>query len=113
MTTLDALWMGIPVVTWAGQTISSRLAASSLAALGMISFIADDLDAYVDIAVAASNDIVGLSGLRSTLRDRLAASEFGDPVQYCRAVENAYTDIWRRWCDARVMPRSVHDHRAD
>lgn len=113
MTTLDALWMGIPVVTWAGQTISSRLAASSLAALGLNSFIADDLDAYVDIAVAASNDIVGLSGLRSTLRDRLAASEFGDPVQYCRAVESAYTDIWRRWRDARVMPGSVHDHRAD
>jgi predicted O-linked N-acetylglucosamine transferase (SPINDLY family) len=40
MTTLEALWMGVPVVTCVGQTIPSRLTAASLSALGLTDFIA-------------------------------------------------------------------------
>jgi len=100
MTTLDALWMGVPVVTCPGGTISSRLAAASLTALGLTDFIAPDLDTYVELAIAKTADITALSRLRGTLRKRIADTAFGDPARYTSAVEAAYREMWRRWCAA-------------
>jgi protein O-GlcNAc transferase len=98
MTTLDALWMGVPVVTFAGRTISSRLAAASLTALGLDDFIAPDRDAYVDLAVAKAADLATLARLRASLRRRMADAVIGDPKRYAKAVGAAYREIWRRWC---------------
>lgn len=98
MTTLDALWMGVPVVTWSGRTISSRLAAANLSAVGLTDFIAADRESYVDLAVRMASDVVALAQLRATLRGLMANSPVGDPLSYARAVEAAYRDMWRRWC---------------
>jgi predicted O-linked N-acetylglucosamine transferase (SPINDLY family) len=98
MTTLEALWMGVPVVTCAGATIPSRLAAASLTALGLTDFIAPDLDEYVALAVAKARDVAALARLRASLRQRIASSPFGDPLRYARAVETAYRTMWQRWC---------------
>jgi predicted O-linked N-acetylglucosamine transferase (SPINDLY family) len=103
MTTLEALWMGVPVVTCAGPTIPSRLAAASLTALGLTDFIAPDLDAYVALAVAKAREVAALAGLRASLRNRLAGSQYGDPLRYARAVETAYRTMWQRWC-AKAVP---------
>jgi predicted O-linked N-acetylglucosamine transferase (SPINDLY family) len=107
-TTLDALWMGVPVVTWAGKTVSSRWAATSLAPLGLTDFIADSPESYVELAVAKASDLESLSRLRASLRTRMATSEFGDGARYCRAVEAAYVEMWERWCreqSSRVGPQ--------
>ena len=101
MTTLDALWMGVPVVTWAGRTISSRLAASSLTALGLTDLIAPDAESYVKLAVSKAGDLDALARTRASLRERVARSELGDPARYTRAVETAYREMWRRWCASR------------
>jgi protein O-GlcNAc transferase len=98
MTTLDALWMGVPVVTAPGRTISSRLAAASLAAAGLTDFIAPDLESYVGLTIAKASDLPALSELRTNLRARLADSPFGDPARYARAVEAAFREMWQRWC---------------
>jgi protein O-GlcNAc transferase len=98
MTTLEALWMGVPVVTLAGRTIPSRLTAASLTALGLTDFIAPDLQSYIELAVAKAGDLDALAQLRASLRGRIAGSEFGDPVLYARAVEAAYRKMWERWC---------------
>ncbi len=98
MTTLDALWMGVPVIAAPGPTISSRLAAASLAALGLTDFIAPDRIAYVALAVDKAADLGALARLRQELRGRLACSAIGDPVRYVGAVEAAYRAMWRRWC---------------
>jgi predicted O-linked N-acetylglucosamine transferase (SPINDLY family) len=103
MTSLDALWMGVPVVTCPGQTISSRLAAASLASLGLHNFICPDTDQYIDTALAVANDVERLSDLRSRLRGLMAASDFGDPVRYSRALESAYREMWRNWCATRTV----------
>ena len=100
MTTLDALWMGVPVVTMPGRTISSRLAAASLTALGLTDLVAPDLDRYVSRAKMLAADLEALAGLRASLRPRLQNSAIGDPVRYTRAVETAYREMWRRWCAA-------------
>jgi predicted O-linked N-acetylglucosamine transferase (SPINDLY family) len=101
MTTLEALWMGVPVVTCAGRTIPSRLSAASLTALDLSDFIAPDLETYVELAVAKARDLDALGRLRASLRERVTTSDFSDPVRYARAVEAVYRRMWRRWC-ARV-----------
>jgi len=98
MTTLDALWMGVPVVTCPGRTISSRLAAASLTAAGLHDYIAPEPDHYVELAIAKASDLPALAELRMTLRARIAGTAFGDPVRYARAVEGQYRSMWRRWC---------------
>lgn len=98
MTTLDALWMGVPVVTWRGPTICSRLAAASLTALGLTDFIASDVESYVALAVAKANDLGALAKTRAGLRERVANSAIGNPERYARAVEAAYVEMWRDWC---------------
>lgn len=103
MTTLDALWMGVPVLTAPGRTISSRLAAAILAPLGLADFIARDPDTYVDRAIAQARDLPALARLRGSLRQRIAASPIGDGARYARAVEEAYRAAWRRWCAAHPV----------
>jgi predicted O-linked N-acetylglucosamine transferase (SPINDLY family) len=100
MTTLDALWMGVPVVTAPGPTISSRLAAASLTALGLTELIASDRDALITLAAEKAAQLRALLRLRQELRGRVAASAIGDPARYAGAVEAAYRVMWHRWCAA-------------
>jgi protein O-GlcNAc transferase len=102
MTTLDALWMGVPVVTAPGRIISSRIAAATLTAAGLTDFIAADHKHYIELATNKANDLSSLAHLRSTLRLRLASTNFGDPVRYARAVEHQYRSIWHKWCDSQI-----------
>jgi protein O-GlcNAc transferase len=101
MTTLEALWMGVPVVTVSGGTISSRLTAATLTAAGLTDFIAPDQRHYVPLAVSKANDLESLARLRATLRDRMANTEFGDPIRYARAVERHFRSMWWKWCESR------------
>jgi predicted O-linked N-acetylglucosamine transferase (SPINDLY family) len=102
MTTLDALWMGVPVITSPGRTISSRLAAASLTSLDLRDWIAADAGAYVALAAEKAKDLDALARLRAELRSRVAASPFGDARKYARAVEAAYRTMWRDWCAAQA-----------
>jgi protein O-GlcNAc transferase len=101
MTTLEALWMGVPVVTAPGGTISSRLAAATLTAAQLTDFIATDHRHYVELAVKKASDLSSLADLRSRLRDRLANTEFGNALRYARAVEKQYRAMWQTWCRSR------------
>lgn len=98
MTTLDSLWMGVPVLTWPQHSISSRLAASCLTAVGLPDWIAANPAAYVARAQAAAADLPALAELRQQLRPRMAAGPVGDPAQWVAAVELAYRGIWRQHC---------------
>ena len=100
MTTLDALAMGMPVITRPGRTIPSRLAASCLTALGLTQLIAADAEAYVAAAVAMARDLDALEKLRAELPGRLAHSAIGDARRYAAAVETAYRAAWRQYCAA-------------
>jgi protein O-GlcNAc transferase len=104
MTTLDALAMGVPVITRPGRTIPSRLAASCLTAVGLRQFIAADADTYVATAVATARDLDALENKRAELPGRLAHSAIGDAHQYAAAVESAYRAVWRRYCAATAAP---------
>lgn len=98
VSTAEALWMGVPVVTLVGATVTSRLSASILSALGMQEWVAQNDDEYVRIAVSAAADLHRLAQLRLELRSRMAASPVGDAEAYTRRVEQTYRELWRRWC---------------
>src|SRR5205814_7052632 len=76
--TCESLWMGVPVVTLAGQHSAARVDASIVASAGLPELVAHSPDAYVRLAVEWSGDLERLADLRATLRDRLSKSTLMD-----------------------------------
>ena len=97
LTTLEALWMGVPVVTLGGDRFSARHAVTHLASAGLSDLVADSPDAYVAKAASLVADPAELSRLRGSLRDRLASSPALDGVRFTRALEAAYGVMWQRF----------------
>ncbi len=97
-TTFQALWMGVPVITLAGESFISRAAGSMLYHAGLGDFVVDTPKAYVAAARELAGDIERLRSLRRTLRERVATSPLCDAPAYARSIEIAYQDMWRKWC---------------
>ncbi len=99
LTTCEALWMGVPVITRPADYFATRHSASHLANVGLADWIAPDVDAYVALAAARAADIAGLADLRATLRPRLAASPLCDAPRFGRNLAAALRGVWRQWCE--------------
>jgi predicted O-linked N-acetylglucosamine transferase (SPINDLY family) len=92
-TTCQALWMGVPVVTLAGQVSRSRMGASVLGTIGLSELVAASEDDYVRIAAELARDLPRLSAMRSGLRDRVARSPILDCAGFTRELEAAYVEM--------------------
>jgi predicted O-linked N-acetylglucosamine transferase (SPINDLY family) len=97
-TTCEALWMGVPIVTLAGNRHAGRVGVSLLTQVGLTNLIAGTPEEYVDIAVQLASDRDSLADLRLRLRDRMAASPLCDHKGFTRGLEAAYRQMWREWC---------------
>jgi len=97
-TSLDALWMGVPVVSLAGQKAVSRAGLSQLSNLGLADLVAYSKDDYVAIATRLAQDSPRRAELRSTLRERMQVSPLMDATRFARGIESAYRTMWRCWC---------------
>jgi predicted O-linked N-acetylglucosamine transferase (SPINDLY family) len=97
-TTLDALWMGVPVVSLAGAPPASRAGLSILGNLGLPELTAFSEDDYVRIASDLAGDPARLADLRRTLRSRMEASVLMDAPRFARNIESVYRVMWRSWC---------------
>jgi protein O-GlcNAc transferase len=93
-TSLDAFWMGVPVITRVGRTVAGRAGWSQLNNLDLTNLAAFEDAAFVDKAVAMANDLAALSKLRSGLRERMRASALMDAAGFAAAVESIYRRIW-------------------
>jgi predicted O-linked N-acetylglucosamine transferase (SPINDLY family) len=100
-TSCHALWMGVPVVSLAGETATSRGGASLLHAVGLGELVAHDAEQYVDIAAGLALDPARLASLRAGMRERLRASALMDAPRFTRNLEAAYRGMWRAWCAQR------------
>ncbi len=105
LTTCEALWMGVPVVTWPGDRFESRHSFSHLSNAGLTETTARDRDDYVRIAVELAGDLPRLADIRLNLRPRMAASPLCDANQFVRDLEVGFRTMWRTWCDAARRPR--------
>jgi len=96
-TTMQTLWMGVPVITLAGNNAKSRCGVSLMSRVGLPEFIAQSEDEYVHCAVKFANDLPKLNEVRQSLRARMNAPAC-QPAAITRQLEAAYRDMWRTWC---------------
>ena len=94
-TSLDSLWMGVPVVTLRGGTVVGRAGVSQLMNLGLPELIASDPEAYVRIASGLAGDVARLATLRAELRSRMESSPLMDAPGFAKGIEAAYRTMWQ------------------
>jgi protein O-GlcNAc transferase len=100
-TAMDALSMGVPVITRPGEAAVGRAGVSILTNLGLPELIADSDGQYLQIAEQLAGDIPRLAELRKGLRQRMASSVLTDAAGFARDVEGAYRQMWGKWCAGR------------
>ena len=98
LTTCEALWQGVPVLTLRGESLVARQSASFLTALGLDDWIADSQRDYVARATRRAGDLESLASLRATLRERMRSSPMCDATAFTRDLERVYRKIWEMWC---------------
>jgi len=96
-TTCEALWMGVPVLTLAGDHHSARVGASLLSAVGLSEFVNFSRDEYVACAIRLCTDLARLAALRTSLRERMKSSPLLDAEGFARRLEFAYDTMWQNW----------------
>ncbi len=101
-TSLEALWMGVPVLTRADRPPVGRLGVSLLGALHLRGWIAEEDQGYVAKAASAAQDLDGLATLRAGLRARCEQSPLADVDGLTRAMERVYRKCWQDWCVAET-----------
>jgi protein O-GlcNAc transferase len=99
-TTLDSLWMGVPVVSLIGRTVVGRAGYSQLSNIGLQELAVKTPEQFVEKAIELAGDGARLSQLRSTLRQRLQQSPLMDAPRFARNIESAYVEMWRNWVGA-------------
>jgi predicted O-linked N-acetylglucosamine transferase (SPINDLY family) len=90
-TTCDALWMGVPVLSVAGEDCRSRQGASIMTNLGFLDFVADTPEKLVTLAMIWADQPDTLADLRAGLRDMMSQSPITDAIAYVRNLETAYS----------------------
>ena len=98
LTSCEALWMGVPIVTLPGSRAVSRQTLAFLTQLDLAELAAPTPERYVALAAELAGDLDRLTDLRAGLRPRMAASSLCDGARFTRGLEAAYRTMWRTWC---------------
>jgi protein O-GlcNAc transferase len=96
-TTVEALWMGVPVLTLQGRSLVSRQGVGILINAGLPHWIANDQDEYLTKAISFTSDLDKLVTLRSGLRKQVLASPLFDAVRFSNNFEKALWAMWQQW----------------
>jgi protein O-GlcNAc transferase len=97
-TSAESLWMGVPVLTRAGNRFLSRQGEGLLRSAGLEKWIAKDADEYVALAVANTKDLHSLATLRSNMRQAVLLSPLFDSARFARHFEAMLREMWSQWC---------------
>ncbi|HTN93162.1 MAG TPA: hypothetical protein VMJ33_01125, partial [Gallionella sp.] len=103
-TTCEALWMGVPTITLAGETLLARQGASLLMAAGLEEWIANDAAEYIAKAVELAQDISKLATLRAGLREQVRNSPLFDAPRFARNFEDALWGMWQARTQDKLSP---------
>jgi len=96
-TTCDSLWMGVPVISRAGQTHVSRTGVSLLSQVKLDDLVAYTEHQYIDKAVELAMDLTRLDKLRSGLRRMMRNSSLCNERIFTPALEELYRNAWKTW----------------
>ena len=97
LTTLEGLWMGVPVISLRGDCYVSRVSDTILSRLDMAFFVATQREEVVRKAQALAGNTEALARIRTTLRQRMQASVLSDAKRFAGQVERAYREMWQAW----------------
>lgn len=96
-TTCEALWMGVPTVSLAGNTMISRQGASLLTAAGLHEWVTNDEDMYIARGSAHAADPAALAMLRTGLRDQVLASPLFNAPLFADRLTSAFVAMWHQY----------------
>ncbi|MDI1299324.1 tetratricopeptide repeat protein [Methylotenera sp.] len=108
-TTCEALWMGVPTLTLAGDTLIARQGASLMASAGLNEWVADNKTDYVSKALSFVSDITKLSKLRMQLREQVLASPLFDAPLFAKNMEILLLEMWNEKFPICVKQNSKQD----
>lgn len=98
----DALWMGCPLATCAGETFASRVAASILQAAGLSELVASSFEEYERLVVGLATDRARLEAIRRRLRENRDRCPLFDTERFARDLERIYEELFEAWCSGRA-----------
>ncbi len=107
MTTIEALWMGVPVVTIAGHGVVARQTVSALTNLGLEELAFPDEASFIQGAVALATDPERMVRLRRQLRPRMEASPLRQSAQFANDLEALYRRMWWAWCEGTRLAADI------
>jgi predicted O-linked N-acetylglucosamine transferase (SPINDLY family) len=97
-TTFEALWMGVPTLTYSGNVHACRVGASIVSRIGLEDYVAYSPEDYIALAVKKSSSLNELRQLRRSLRSRMLSSKLCDSAAFAHQIETAYQNMWRVYC---------------
>jgi len=107
-TTCEALWMGVPTLTLAGDRLLARQGASLLTAAGLPDWVAESRSEYISKAISLASDLPKLAALRVGLRQQVLASPVFDSKHFARNLEQALWGMWGKYRDRLDIPASIN-----
>ena len=99
-TTVEGLWMGVPLITLSGSSMVARQGVSILSNAGLQEWIASNEQEYIDKAICFSSDVKKLNSIRKGLRKKVLSSPLFDSARFTSNLENTLTELWQRYSDA-------------
>ncbi len=102
VSTLESLWMGVPVISLAGDRYVSRMGATILNNCALEAFVAPGPEQFVAKAVALAGQPDALARIRTSMRPRILQSPLGDARTYAGQLEEAYLHMWQQWCSLQI-----------
>jgi predicted O-linked N-acetylglucosamine transferase (SPINDLY family) len=96
-TACDALWAGLPILTYRGETFLSRVATSLLHAVGLPEMVTTNLADYEALALKLARDPAMLAELKAKLARNRDTTPLFDTARFTRHIESAYTTMWEKW----------------
>jgi hypothetical protein len=106
-TSMDVLWMGVPLVAMAGHSFRDRLSAGILLHLGRSEWLASDVDGYVQIACNLAKDFDRLNHTRLNLRNELEQSILMREDRFCHRFGLSLRRIWVQWLAEQRYPQDL------
>ncbi len=97
-TSVESLWMGVPVLTKRGDSFLSRIGETIMNNAGLHNWVAKDEDDYISKAISLTKDLDGLAQLRKELRQKLLSSTLCDSSRFAMHFEDALRSMWTVWC---------------
>ncbi|MBO6793907.1 MAG: TDP-N-acetylfucosamine:lipid II N-acetylfucosaminyltransferase [Balneolaceae bacterium] len=96
LTTCEALWMGVPVITCAGPTFAGRHSVTHLSNTGNSDWVTYNWEDYKAKALELASDIEALKHTRAGLRDQLLNSPLCDGARFGAHLSTAFREMWKQ-----------------